>query len=117
MLSQQNTTTTRLAQGQCLRRHASGGTIVVAARGKLHIAGMPVWMGEHALSETLSLREGETHVVSQTGWITIHALSDAEVVCVTHEAGWRPMLSRWRRTTAAGLHRCWQIVARHAWSG
>ncbi len=116
MLSQQYTTMTRLAQGQCLRRHASGGTLVVAARGRLHIAGMPVSMGEHGLSETVSLHEGETHVVSQTGWIAIHALSDAEVVCVTHETGWRPMLSRWHGATTAGLRRCWQIVARHDWS-
>lgn len=115
-MAQQCTTTTRLAQGQCLRRHAWRGTIVVAARGRLHIAGAPAWMGEHGLPETAGLHEGEAYVVAQAGWIAIHALSDAEVVCVTHEAGLRPMLLRWRRATAAGLRRGWRIVARRAWS-
>jgi hypothetical protein len=67
----------RLDAGQTLRLPVVAGSVLVAAGGRLRIAGPPRWLGERMVAMDLMLDEGQAHAIDGAGWVAVDAVDGA----------------------------------------
>jgi len=71
-----------LHPGQRLDLRVQRGMMLVAARGKVHIAGPDPWLAGGMVQQGTDLQEGDAHTLLDDGWISLSSRRGAEVVCV-----------------------------------